>query len=65
VNRYARDLLRRFEEGQIDPSYIITHRARLSDGPGLYELSRQKGRLYQGRSDAIDMIEDFIPWIGT
>jgi threonine dehydrogenase-like Zn-dependent dehydrogenase len=42
VNRYARDLLRRIEEGEIDPSYIITHRARLEDGPGLYEIFRDK-----------------------
>jgi threonine dehydrogenase-like Zn-dependent dehydrogenase len=39
VNRYALDLLRRIEEGQIDPSYIITHRAKLEDGPSLYETS--------------------------
>jgi threonine dehydrogenase-like Zn-dependent dehydrogenase len=42
VNRYALDLLRRIEEGQIDPSYIITHRAKLEDGPGLYETFRDK-----------------------
>jgi threonine dehydrogenase-like Zn-dependent dehydrogenase len=42
VNRYALDLLRRIEEGQIDPSYIITHRAKLQDGPGLYETFRDK-----------------------
>jgi len=40
VNRYALDLLRRIEEGQVDPSYIITHRAKLQDGPGLYETFR-------------------------
>ena len=33
VNRYSKDLLRRIEEGQIDPSFIITHRAKLEDGP--------------------------------
>jgi threonine dehydrogenase-like Zn-dependent dehydrogenase len=42
VNRYDLDLLRRIEEGQIDPSYIITHRAKLPDGPGLYETFRDK-----------------------
>ena len=36
------DLLRRIEEGQIDPSYIITHRAKLEDGPALYETFRDK-----------------------
>jgi threonine dehydrogenase-like Zn-dependent dehydrogenase len=42
VNRYALDLLRRIDEGQIDPSYIITHRAQLEDGPALYETFRDK-----------------------
>jgi hypothetical protein len=35
VNRYALGLLRRIEEGQIDPSYIIIiHRAKLQDRSG-------------------------------
>jgi threonine dehydrogenase-like Zn-dependent dehydrogenase len=42
VNLYALDLFRRIEEGQIDPSYIITHRAKLEDGPSLYETFRDK-----------------------
>jgi threonine dehydrogenase-like Zn-dependent dehydrogenase len=42
VNRYALDLLRRIEEGHIDPGYIITHRATLQDGPNLYETFRDK-----------------------
>ncbi len=42
VNRYSQDLLRRIEEGEIDPSFIITHRAKLEDGPGLYETFRDK-----------------------
>ena len=42
MNRYALDLLRRIEEGQIDPSYIITRRAQLEDGPALYETFRDK-----------------------
>jgi len=42
VNRYADDLLRRIEEGQIDPSFVIAHEARLEDGPALYETFRDK-----------------------
>ena len=35
VNRWTSDLLRRIEEGQIDPSFVITHRVGLQDGPGM------------------------------
>ncbi len=42
VNRYSLELLRRIEEGEIDPGFIITHRATLEDGPGLYETFRDK-----------------------
>src|SRR5207248_3684613 len=33
VNRWTDDLLHRIEEGQIDPSFVITQRVRLDDGP--------------------------------
>jgi threonine dehydrogenase-like Zn-dependent dehydrogenase len=36
VNRWVDDLLRRIEEGQIDPSFVITHRVRLEDGPEMF-----------------------------
>jgi len=42
VNRWTDDLLRRIEEGQIDPSFVITHRVRLEDGPEMYETFRDK-----------------------
>ena len=42
VNRWTDDLLRRIEEGQIDPSFVITHRATLEDGPALYKTFRDK-----------------------
>ena len=42
VNRYSLDLLRRIEEGEIDPSFVITHRADLERGPELYETFRDK-----------------------
>jgi threonine dehydrogenase-like Zn-dependent dehydrogenase len=42
VNRWTDDLLRRIEEGQIDPSFVITHRVGLEDGPRLYDTFRDK-----------------------
>lgn len=42
VNRWTDDLLRRVEDGQIDPSFVITHTARLQDGPEMYKVFRDK-----------------------
>jgi threonine dehydrogenase-like Zn-dependent dehydrogenase len=42
VNRYIEDLLQRIEAGAIDPSFVITHRADLGDGPALYKTFRDK-----------------------
>ena len=42
VNRWTDDLLRRIEEGEIDPSFVITHQAHLSEGPALYRTFRDK-----------------------
>ena len=42
VNRWTDDLLRRIEEGQIDPSFVITHRMSLEDGPRMYKTFRDK-----------------------
>src|SRR3954471_8947749 len=42
VNRWTDDLLRRIEDGQIDPSFVITHRVRLEDGPDMYRTFRDK-----------------------
>ncbi len=42
VNRWTDDLLRRIQEGQIDPSFVITHTASLEEGPGLYKTFRDK-----------------------
>ena len=42
VNRWTDDLLRRIEEGQIDPSFVVTHRVGLEDGPGMYKTFRDK-----------------------
>jgi threonine dehydrogenase-like Zn-dependent dehydrogenase len=42
VNRWTDDLLRRIQEGQIDPSFVITHTAGLERGPELYKTFRDK-----------------------
>jgi threonine dehydrogenase-like Zn-dependent dehydrogenase len=42
VNRWTDDLLRRIEEGQIDPSFVITHTASLEAGPEMYKVFRDK-----------------------
>ncbi|TWB12424.1 threonine dehydrogenase-like Zn-dependent dehydrogenase [Nitrospirillum amazonense] len=42
VQRYLPHLLRRIEEGEIDPSFVITHRASLEEGPNLYKTFRDK-----------------------
>lgn len=42
VNRWAEDLLRRIEEGQIDPSFVVTHKVPLSEGPQMYKTFREK-----------------------
>jgi threonine dehydrogenase-like Zn-dependent dehydrogenase len=42
VQRYLPDLMQRIVEGQIDPSFVITHRGTLDDGPELYKKFRDK-----------------------
>jgi threonine dehydrogenase-like Zn-dependent dehydrogenase len=42
VHRYLQPLLRRIEDGEIDPSFIVTHQLQLSDAPLGYELFKQK-----------------------
>jgi threonine dehydrogenase-like Zn-dependent dehydrogenase len=42
VNRWTDDLLRRIEEGQIDPSFVITHTVSLKEGPEMYKVFRDK-----------------------
>jgi len=42
VNRWTDDLVRRIEEGQIDPSFVITHRVALEQGPEMYRVFRDK-----------------------
>jgi threonine dehydrogenase-like Zn-dependent dehydrogenase len=42
VNRWTDDLLHRIEEGQIDPSFVITHTCTLEEGPAMYKTFRDK-----------------------
>ena len=42
VNRWSDDLLHRIEDGQIDPSFVITHTVGLEDGPEMYRTFRDK-----------------------
>ncbi|OZI39598.1 glutathione-dependent formaldehyde dehydrogenase [Bordetella genomosp. 5] len=42
VRRWTDDLLARIVEGEIDPSFIITHTAPLAEGPELYKTFRDK-----------------------
>ena len=42
VQRYMRPLLDRIERKEIDPSFVITHRAPLADAPKLYKTFREK-----------------------
>jgi threonine dehydrogenase-like Zn-dependent dehydrogenase len=42
VNRWTDDLLRLIEEEKIDPSFVVTHRVGLEDGPEMYRTFRDK-----------------------
>ena len=42
MHRYMRPLLERIEAGQIDPSFVITHRLKLEQAPEGYKTFRDK-----------------------
>lgn len=42
MQRYMKPLLQRIEEGEIDPSFVITHRVPLADAPEAYKTFRDK-----------------------
>lgn len=42
VQRYLAPLLQKVEQGEIDPSFVITHHAPLEDAPELYKTFRDK-----------------------
>ena len=42
MHNYMKPLLQRIEKGQIDPSYIISHRITLEQAPDMYKVWRDK-----------------------
>jgi threonine dehydrogenase-like Zn-dependent dehydrogenase len=42
VHRYMRPLLQRIEKGEIDPSFVISHRMRLQDAPTGFSVFNDK-----------------------
>jgi threonine dehydrogenase-like Zn-dependent dehydrogenase len=42
VHRYMRPLLERVQNGEIDPSFVITHRLRLDQAPKGYDMFLNK-----------------------
>jgi threonine dehydrogenase-like Zn-dependent dehydrogenase len=42
VHRYLRPLLERVQNGEIDPSFVITHRMRLDDAARGYDIFNRK-----------------------
>lgn len=42
VPRYTKPLLQKIEAGDIDPSFVITHRVKLDDAPAAYETFKHK-----------------------
>ena len=43
VHNYTKLLYERIERGEIDPSFVITHRVSLNDAPEMYPMFRDKG----------------------
>jgi threonine dehydrogenase-like Zn-dependent dehydrogenase len=54
VHRYLRPLLERIEKGDIDPSFVITHRVALDEVPQAYQTFRDK------QDECIKVVID--PW---
>ena len=42
IHKYLRPLLERIEGGEIEPSFVITHRLRLEDAPLAYKIFHAK-----------------------
>jgi threonine dehydrogenase-like Zn-dependent dehydrogenase len=42
VHNYTAPLYERIERGEIDPSFIITHKVSLDDAPEMYQTFRDK-----------------------
>jgi threonine dehydrogenase-like Zn-dependent dehydrogenase len=54
MHNYLQPLLERIQRGEIDPSFLITHRASLQDAPELYKIFRDK------QDECIKVVLD--PW---
>ncbi len=53
VQRYMRPLLERIQNGEIDPSFIITHNPAHRRGARLRVVQEQAGRLPEGGAQAV------------
>jgi len=42
VKRWADDLVRRIEDGEVDPSFVITHTVSMEEAPEMYKVFRDK-----------------------
>jgi threonine dehydrogenase-like Zn-dependent dehydrogenase len=42
MHRYMKPLLAKIEAGEIDPSFVVTHRVPLTDAPKMYRTFRDK-----------------------
>jgi threonine dehydrogenase-like Zn-dependent dehydrogenase len=42
MHKYMPQLLQRIERGEINPSFIITHRVTLDQAPEMYKTFREK-----------------------
>jgi len=42
THRYVKPLMEKVQKGEIDPSFVITHRAPLSEAPTMYKTFRDK-----------------------
>lgn len=42
VHRYLKPLLERIEKGEIDPTFVISHRLKLDDAPQAYKMFKEK-----------------------
>ncbi len=57
MHNYMKPLLERIEKGQIDPSYIISHRITLEQAPEMYKsVAGQERKRHQDRDR---------PWAAT
>jgi threonine dehydrogenase-like Zn-dependent dehydrogenase len=54
MHKYMKPLLERIEKGQIDPSFIISHRITLDEAPEMYKVWRDK------KQDVTKIVID--PW---